>query len=64
MAVYSETPPGFHPPGFYPPGFHFYSVTTPERRLVQAHAARPVVLKAFRRIAPDKAEPGPPPTTP
>ncbi len=36
---------------------------TPERRFVIPGAARPVVLAAYRRVVPDKAEPGPPPTT-
>lgn len=36
----------------------------PTRRFAVPLAARPVVLAAYRRIVPDKAEPGPPPATP
>lgn len=35
----------------------------PARRFVQVFAARPVILATVRRIAPDRAEPAPPPVT-
>lgn len=36
----------------------------PTRRFAQVFAARPVILSTIRRVVPDKAEPGTPPTTP
>lgn len=51
---------GHFAPGYFAPGY----ITAPSRRFVVPFAARPVVLAAYRRIVPDKAEPGPPPTTP
>ena len=35
----------------------------PSRRFVVPLAVRPVVLAAYRRVAPDRAVPGPPPAT-
>lgn len=51
---------GHFAPGYFAPG----QSATPSRRFVVPLAARPVVLSTIRRIAPDKAEPGTPPTTP